>query len=85
VSALSGEGCERLLARLAERVDQAPPLDIHLPPEAGEAAAWLYRHGRVTARTDDGEGAVHLTVRLDPQAQGRFERLFPDVPVIAAT
>lgn len=84
VSALSGEGCEALLARLAARVDQAPPLEIHLAPADGEAAAWLYRHGRVTARAEDEEGALHLTVRLDPQALGRFERLFPGAALAAA-
>jgi GTP-binding protein HflX len=84
LSALSGEGCEALLRRLAERVDQAPPLDVRLAPEAGEAAAWLYRHGRVTGRSEDGEGALHLTVRLDPQALGRFERLFPGAGLKAA-
>ncbi len=84
VSAITGEGCTALLARLAERVDQAPPLEVSLAPEAGEAAAWLYRHGRVTAREEDEEGALHLTVRLDPQAQGRFERLFPQTALRAA-
>jgi GTP-binding protein HflX len=84
VSALSGQGCEALLNRLAQRVDQAPPLDVHLPPEAGEAVAWLYRHGRVSGRGEDEVGGLHLTVRLDPQAQGRFERLFPDAGLKAA-
>ena len=84
VSALSGEGCEALLDRLAGRVDQAPPLDVYLAPEAGEAAAWLYRHGRVTARSEDETGGQRLTVRLDPQALGRFERLFPEAGLKAA-
>jgi len=84
LSALSGEGCAALLARLAERVDQAPPMAVRLCPEAGEATAWLYRHGRVTERREDDDGAMHLVVRLDPQAQGRFERLFPENALTAA-
>ncbi len=84
VSALSGEGCDALLARLTERVDQAPPMAVVLQPGDGEAAAWLYRHGRVTDRTDDEAGVLHLIVRLDPRAQGRFERLFPQVHTEAA-
>ena len=44
----------------------------------GEALAWLYRHGRVVDRSDEDDGAVRLCVRLDSQALGRFERLFPD-------
>jgi len=84
LSAQTGEGCDGLLRRLAERVDQTPPLDVQLSPDAGEAAAWLYRHGRVTSRSEDGEGSLHLTVRLDPRALGRFERLFPDAGLKAA-
>ncbi len=83
VSALSGEGCTALLDRLAARVDQAPPLHVRLPPEAGEAVAWLYRHGRVTDRAETEDGALQLTVRLDPHAQGRFERLYPQFPLAA--
>ncbi len=44
----------------------------------GEALAWLYRHGRILHRSDDDAGGVHVSVRLDAQALGRFERLFPE-------
>jgi len=78
VSALSGEGCEHLLAFIAELVDQGAPIEAHLGAESGEALAWLYRHGRVVERADDAQGGVRVSVRLDSQALGRFERLFPD-------
>jgi GTP-binding protein HflX len=85
VSAVTGEGCEALLAAVASRVDRGAPLDLDLPPGDGEALAWLYRHGRVVGRRDDELGAMHLSVRLDPQARGRFERLFPEaLPRLAA-
>jgi GTP-binding protein HflX len=77
VSASTGEGCDRLMAFLAELVDQGAPIEAHLGPEEGDALAWLYRHGRVIHREDDGEGGVHLSVRLDSQALGQFERRFP--------
>ena len=48
-----------------------------LPHGDGEAMAWLYRNGRVVERTEDGE-IVRISAKLDPQALGRFERLFPD-------
>jgi hypothetical protein len=32
----------------------------------------------VLRRSDDESGAVQLAVRLDAQALGQFERLFPD-------
>jgi GTP-binding protein HflX len=77
VSAVSGEGIDALLERLADLVDQGAPVIARLPPASGEAVAWLYRHGRITGRTDADDGSVQLSVRLDNQALGRFERLFP--------
>jgi GTPase len=78
VSALTGEGCEALLRAVAARVDTAEPLDVDLDAGEGEALAWLYRNGRVVARDEGEDGALHLSVRLDAQARGRFERLFPE-------
>jgi len=77
VSAVTGEGCEALLERLGAMVDNAPEVEVLLPHGDGEAMAWLYRNGRVTERSEDGE-VVKLSARLDSQALGRFERLFPD-------
>ncbi|MGZ8407015.1 MAG: GTPase HflX, partial [Caulobacteraceae bacterium] len=79
VSASTGEGCGRLLEALAALIDQAPPVDALLTAADGEALAWLYRHGRVIDREDEEGGEVRLSVRLDPQALGRFERLYPGV------
>ena len=79
VSALIGEGCEALLRKVADRIDDAAAVGLVLPAADGEALAWLYRNGRVVERHDAEAGAVALSVRLDPQARGRFERLFPEV------
>jgi GTP-binding protein HflX len=84
VSAVTGEGCEALLKRLADLVDQAPPIDVLLPANDGRALAWLYQHGRVTSRADEEDGSLHLSVRLDDQALGRFERMFPEARLKAA-
>ena len=84
VSSVTGEGCEALLHRLAELVDETPEIDIKLTANDGEALAWLYRHGRVVGRHEGGEGALQLRVRLDGQALGRFERLFPEAAVSEA-
>ena len=78
VSALTGEGCEDLLRAIAARVDHSDPIDLQLPAGDGEALAWLYRNGRVVARDEGEDGGLHLSVRLDAQARGRFERLFPE-------
>jgi GTPase len=64
LSAITGEGCEAFLAlvdrRLASEV-RAVRLDI--PLTDGKTLAWVYRHGEVLGRRDDGE-AAHLSVRL---------------------
>lgn len=78
LSAVTGEGCDDLLARVADRIDDAPEMEAQVPPGDGGALAWLYAHGRVVRRADAEDGAVRLAVRLDDQALGRFERLFPE-------
>ena len=78
VSAVTGEGCEALLAYLASRVDAGPAAEILLPPGGGRALAWLYRHGRVMSREDEDGGAIRLSVKLDDRASGQFEHLFPE-------
>lgn len=76
VSAWTGEGIERLRQAITDLIDDDPETELVLQPSQGEALAWLYAHGRVTARATDAEGRMRLTVRLDPQAMGRFERQF---------
>ena len=76
VSAWTGEGIERLRQAITDLIDDDPETELVLQPSQGEALAWLYAHGRVTARDTDAEGRMLLTVRLDPQAMGRFERQF---------
>jgi GTP-binding protein HflX len=77
VSAVTGEGCDALLALLGGLVDDDAPVAADLGPSDGEALAWLYRNGRVTHREDRADGGLHLEVKLDAQALGRFERLYP--------
>jgi GTP-binding protein HflX len=83
VSAVSGEGIERLTQRLAALVDEGPLITIALPAADGEGLAWLYRHGRVVTREPD-ESDVLLTARLDPAALAKFERLRPSAVLAAA-
>ncbi len=78
VSAATGEGIPGLLDTLASLVDPGEAITAYLPANDGKALAWLYRHGRIVERVDAEDGTVRLSVRLDHQALGRFERLFPD-------
>ena len=76
VSAWAGEGIEALRQTITGLIDDDPETQLTLDPSQGDALAWLYEHGRVTSRDTDEQGRTHLTVRLAPQALGRFERQF---------
>jgi GTP-binding protein HflX len=78
VSAVTGDGIEHLRETIADLIDPAPEIETRLPAGDGSALAWLYQNGRVTARSDQDDGSIRLRVRLDDQALGRFERLFPE-------
>jgi GTP-binding protein HflX len=84
VSAVTGEGISGLLDLMADTVDDAPEVDVRVPEGNGEALAWLYQNGRVVDRRDQTNGSVMMTVRLDDQALGRFERLFPEARLLNA-
>ena len=77
VSAVSGEGVDRLLEILSGLIDPGAAIEARLTPADGKALAWLYRHGRIMRRTDEDDGHVRLSVRLDPKALGQFEQMFP--------
>jgi GTP-binding protein HflX len=75
VSALTGEGLERLQAamdtalRAGSRV-----LDVTLDASDGRRLAWLHQHGEVVARSDE-DGSLRLQVRLSDKDQARFAAL----------
>jgi GTPase len=64
LSALSGEGCETLLATIDRRLESnVRPVRLDIPLTDGKTLAWIYRHGEVLGRRDDAVSA-HLSVRL---------------------
>ena len=74
VSALTGEGVDHLLEAISEFLGRAGTArEISVPLSDGATIAWLYRHGEVRHRRDDGELAL-LTVALDAAAAAQFER-----------
>jgi GTPase len=74
VSALSGEGVEQLLEAIEAFLSrQAAAREVAVPLSDGATIAWLYRHGEVRRRHDEGETA-HLTVALDAAASAQFDR-----------
>ena len=74
LSAVTGEGVDRLFARLDRFVTQARAVvDLSVPLADGAALAWLYDRGEVLDRRDEGELA-HVQVALDQADLARFER-----------
>lgn len=74
VSALTGEGVDQLLGAIGEFLGRAGTArEISVPLSDGATIAWLYRHGEVRYRRDEGELAL-LTVALDTAAAAQFER-----------
>jgi GTP-binding protein HflX len=74
VSALSGEGVEGLLRAIEDFLGrEAAAREVSVPLSDGATIAWLYRHGDVRSRHDDGETA-RLTVALDAAASAQFDR-----------
>ncbi len=78
VSALTGEGIDRLMAAIEERLARGRALiELTLDSSDGRGLHWLYEHAEVMSRTDGGDG-VHLTVRVAPDQVERVKRRFAE-------
>jgi GTP-binding protein HflX len=77
LSALTGEGCDTLLARIDDLLaaDQQV-LTVEIPAGDGAGLAWAYRNGRVRARHDRDDATV-LQVALTEAELGRWRKRFP--------
>ena len=73
VSAATGEGVDQLLEAIGNFLQTSEAREVAVPLSDGATIAWLYRHGEVRSRRDDGELAL-LTVALDAAASAQFER-----------
>jgi GTP-binding protein HflX len=72
LSAATGEGCDGLLRLIEHRLeDGARAVRLDVPLSDGQTLAWIYAHGEVLGRRDDGE-AAHLSVRLSEADLGRL-------------
>jgi GTP-binding protein HflX len=77
VSALTGEGTDRLLAAIETRLARGRSLiDLFLEPADGQGLHWLYEHAEVMAREAGEDGRVHVTVRVPPDKVERVKRRF---------
>jgi GTPase len=73
VSAITGEGIDRLLATIDKRLAATrQTVEYDLPFADGAALAWLHEHGQVLESHAE-EGHLHVIVALDPADRQRFE------------
>jgi GTP-binding protein HflX len=74
VSAMTGEGLPDLAAAIETRLSEGMvTVGYDIPSSDGAQLAWLYEHGEIVGR-NDGDEAIHVTVRLLPKDRARFER-----------
>jgi len=77
ISAATGEGVDRLLARIEDRLARGrPEVELILDAGDGQGLHWLYEHAEVMSRRDE-EGALRLMVRVPPDQMERIRRRFP--------
>jgi len=75
VSALRGEGVDRLREAIAEDLrSEALTHHIELDASDGSRVAWLHARGEVIEQTADGD-VLQLAVKLSPENWARFQRL----------
>jgi GTP-binding protein HflX len=78
VSAVTGEGVERLIDLIEGRLAQSRVvLELDLELADGAGASWLYRNVEVLEKSVRDDGHLHMTVRVDPtkvaQVRAKFE------------
>ncbi len=64
ISAVTGEGVDRLAALVEERIaGSLATVEVSLPPQRAGEVDWLYRNSDVLARKDREDGGIDLTIR----------------------
>jgi GTPase len=85
LSALTGEGCERLLDALDARLAaERAVVELVVPHGDGAALAWLHAHGEVLEKTE-ADGATRVRVSLAPADLARYEHRYGRSATSAAT
>jgi GTP-binding protein HflX len=75
VSALNGEGVDRLRDAISEELHSgAQTHHIQLDASDGSRVAWLHARGDVLEQTSEGD-VLQLAVKLSPENWARFQRL----------
>jgi GTP-binding protein HflX len=77
VSALSGEGIERLVAAIETRLNEKrQTLELAIDPADGAGLSWLYRHSEVLLKGMRDDGLLGVTIRADAEKAARVRAKF---------
>jgi GTP-binding protein HflX len=72
MSATSGDGVERLLAAIGDRLrEMTHVVELVVPYDRGDVVAAVHRHGEVVSESHDAD-ATRLWARIRPDDLGRF-------------
>ena len=83
VSALTGAGVDTLLETIETHLAaRSATLELVLDPSDGQGLHWLYESAEILSRGDDGDGAIHLKVRVPPERLQRLQNRFPKARVL---
>ena len=81
VSALSGEGLDRLIPAIEARLGESRlTIKLALDPSDGAGLSWLYRHSEVLSKAMNDDGRLAVTVRADPKNADMVRRKFLPQP-----
>ena len=77
VSALSGEGIDRLIDAIEVRLSETrQTFELSIDPTDGAGLSWLYRHSEVLSKGLRDDGRLAVTVRADPDKAAQVRAKF---------
>ena len=79
-SAISENGADKVIEAIEERLSQGAVIcQLTLPPQAGQARAWLHQRGEVLRSSFDDAGQELMEVSLTQADHARFAKQFPEL------
>lgn len=79
-SALTGAGIDALHAAIAAKLNAGSRIcQFQCPPSAGDARAFLYRHGTIKSSAYDESGIESIKVLISEADRARFRARWPDL------
>jgi GTP-binding protein HflX len=77
VSALTGEGLDRLVGVIEDRLAEGRALiDVEIDSADGQGLHWAYENAEVMSRENGEDGRIHMTLRVAPEKTARIRQRF---------